>query len=335
MELKSRCRVNVAAKINIGLLVGEPRADGYHPVLGIMHPISLFDSIEITIAEGNNGIIVRGAFDCPPERTTVYKAAALFAQAADIHAGLQIHVDKQIPPQAGLGGGSADAAAVLSALNRVSGGPLDEGTLAGLARSIGADVPFFLKGGAAIAAGTGEILQPIQPRTDFGVLLIYPGFGVSTRWAYESLDRYCGDGTSGPLSDDGRRSGRDDDWRGCGFDGPARDLHASAWPSAGAIQAMFAGPVSGWRFQNSFSPMLCANYPVYVMLRDQMERSGAEYVSITGSGSCVYGIFPSPEEAESAKKRFLAKTRPKMSEKTLQSMALFAKRPLERTIYLE
>jgi len=311
MELKSRCRVNVAAKINIGLLVGAPRADGYHPVLGIMHPISLFDSIEIAVTEENSDIIVHGAFDCPPEQTTVYRAAALFAKAADIHAGLRIHVDKQIPAKAGLGGGSADAAGVLAALNHASGRPLDEGTLAGLGRSIGADVPFFLKGGAAIAAGTGEILQPVPPRTDFGILLIYPGFGVSTQWAYGSLDRY----------------------RGLG--GTTEDLRTDAWPSSDALRAMFAGPVSGWRFQNSFSPMLCANYPIYAALRDQMERSGAEYVSITGSGSCVYGIFASQEEAESAKKRFSAEAYPKISEKPSQSMALFVKRPLERTIYLE
>lgn len=309
------CKAKVAAKINIGLRVGQVRKDGYHPIYGIMQAISLFDCLDIRLLKDRRGISVHGQFDCPPQSTTVYKAAELFYRDTMLAPSVEIDVDKQIPAQGGLGGGSSDAAGTLIALNYLYGNILGEEQLLALARSIGADVSFFVEGGIAkepfgtcLVGGIGDIVEPIQSRHDFGIVLIYPGYGISTKWAYENLDAFR----------------RLKDWR-----------EETSKPSLKDTEGEFLGEIADWKFENSFQEMLMERFPLYEVLMEELKALGAEYVSITGSGSCVYGIFSSLEAAELAKARFLDGLNSRLGENTLQSMVLFAKRPLERTVYLE
>ena len=310
--MKGEIRVEAAAKINIGLEVGGPRPDGYHPILGIFQSVGISDELRCEAA-GGGGIAVEGRFDCAAESTTVYKAARLFLEATGLRAGIRFSVEKNIPVMAGLGGGSADAAAAIVALDRLLGTGLSPASMREIGRGVGADVPFFIPGGAAIVSGLGEMVKPIAPRLDLGILLAMPPFGVSTKWAYAELDSFR------------RRRG----------DSPPGASAARA-PAAGdaSLDAMFRGRVEDWTFANSFEPMLRERYPLYGELAGLLEREGALYSAITGSGACMYGVFPSFEAAQAAGERLEASRRSPEGPKTLSGMVLRAVKPLETSIFL-
>jgi len=309
--MKTELKVSAFAKINIGLEIGEPLLDGYHPILGIFHSVGISDILYCAMGEGSE-IRVEGAFDCPPEATTIYRAAQLFFEHFNIRGGFTVRVEKSIPVMAGLGGGSADAAAVLFALSRLYDAGLEDAELSALAAKIGADVPFFIKGGAAVVSGRGDIIEPITARGDFGILLVYPGFGVSTGWAYAALDGFR---------------------KGSGTCAATMDGHDTAMKKK-KLYSGFASDIKAWEFSNSFSPMLHSAFPVYDTLETMLKEAGAQYVSITGSGSCLYGIFRTMSEAREAKEKLQASLTKHNATKTLYGMALHAMKPLETSLLL-
>ncbi|HWR10869.1 MAG TPA: 4-(cytidine 5'-diphospho)-2-C-methyl-D-erythritol kinase [Rectinemataceae bacterium] len=311
--MKREIAIKASAKINIGLEVGEPRPDGYHPIVSIFHSVDIADRLVFS-KDASAGIRVEGAFDCPQEATTVYKAASLFMKRFGIEGGFNAVVEKGIPVMAGLGGGSADAAAALMALNMLYDTKMDTAGLAALGAKIGADVPFFLSGGAAVVSGIGDVIEPIPPRGDFAILLVEPAFGVSTRWAFAELDSM-------------RRAKRS----------PAP---ADAAPSeAEAVRkerliSVFQGSLEKWRFKNSFEEMLYSRFPVYGELERLIREAGAFHVSITGSGSCMYGVFASIDGARGAEAKMMASIGERNGAKTLCGMALHAIKPLETSLLL-
>ena len=158
------------AKINLYLSVKGKRSDGYHELDTVMQSISLYDEVSIELTEGEIAVTCdRG--ELAGEDNIAYKACRDFIASADIKIGARIHINKNIPVAAGLGGGSADAAAVLLLLNRMTGKPLSETKLSNIAAGLGADVPFFLVGGTAVAKGLGEIITPINTPTLHYVLV--------------------------------------------------------------------------------------------------------------------------------------------------------------------
>lgn len=171
------------AKVNLGLSVRSARADGYHELHSLMVPLAVGDDLSVAPAE-TLSLEVRGA-DLPgDERNLVYRAARAYLDAAQIPQGARITLHKALPIASGLGGGSSDAATTLMALARLYPARLD---LHALAQTLGADVPFFLLGRAAVAQGVGEILTPLPvPRTP--LVLVNPGVAVSARDAYHWLD---------------------------------------------------------------------------------------------------------------------------------------------------
>lgn len=332
-DMMVSCKAKAAAKINIGLQVGRPNVDGYHTIAGIMQAVSLFDFLQFSLMDKSSGIVVNGRFDCSVVETTIYRAAEQFYKAIGTNPQVRVDVEKNIPAKAGLGGGSSDAGATLVCLNYLYENILSEDQLLVLARSVGADVPFFVKGssnidgssGACVVGGIGDVLEPIASRTDLGILLVYPGFGIPTAWAYKNLDMY-------------RASGK------VGFGNISNGASAivdSANPIvlANPIVDTYQSNIRNWKydssFENSFQAMLEDEFPVYGILEDDLRKEGAEFVSISGSGSCLYGVFPSLASAEHAKAELLASLKSDLNQNTLQSISLFAKRPLERSIYLE
>ncbi|MFC3832177.1 MULTISPECIES: 4-(cytidine 5'-diphospho)-2-C-methyl-D-erythritol kinase [Deinococcus] len=171
------------AKVNLGLSVRAPRADGYHDLHTLMVPLATGDDLSVAPASTLT-LEVRGA-DLPTDsRNLVYRAARAYLDAAGTDQGARLILHKRLPVASGLGGGSSDAATTLMALARMYPAGLD---LHALARPLGADVPFFLLGRAAVAEGTGEILTPLPvPRTP--LVLVNPGVEVSARDAYHWLD---------------------------------------------------------------------------------------------------------------------------------------------------
>ena len=177
--------LSAPAKINLSLSILGRRPDGFHEIESLMVPLTLADTLTLEVS-AEAGI----AFTCsdatlPCDDTNlVVRAAHRFFEAAKMPPAVRIHLEKAIPHGAGLGGGSSDAATTLSGLNRLFGSPLTREALHALAAEIGSDVPFFLAGGAAVCRGRGEIVEPVAFPHQLPLLLIKPGFGVPTPWAY-------------------------------------------------------------------------------------------------------------------------------------------------------
>ena len=312
VSMKDEIAIKAYAKINIGLDIGPPRGDGFHPILGLFHSLDIADKLAFSRMKGE-GIVVEGEFDCPTESTTIYKAAELFLRKSGADGGLRVAIEKRIPVMGGLGGGSADAAATIMALDTLCETKLGSGELFAMAGAIGSDVPFFLTGGAAIVSGRGEIIEPIVPRTDIGILLVHPGFGVSTKWAYAALDSL--------RKKQACKGGRE-------------ELAVSSEDRKARLVATFRKHPDEWDFRNSFVEMLYAVYPVYAEVEAKLRESGAAYVSITGSGSCMYGIYASMGAAAEAEAMLISRDKGGNEEKTLYGMALHAIKPLETSLYL-
>lgn len=247
------------AKVNLTLDVLGRRADGYHELCSIMASVNLYDEITLSPAEGT-ALTWEGIVPAPPlERNTAYLAAEAFR--AQTGRACRIHINKRIPSRAGLGGGSADAAAILRGLQRLYGGMEDE-ALFSLGRSVGADVPFCLLGGCALAEGIGEKLRPLPPPT-LHLLLLKGQSGVSTPRLFRSL--------SLPL--------------------PHPD-------TAAALAALYGPPADlAPLLQNALEGPAIALCPEIGLLKSRLYKAGALCAFMTGSGAAVAGLFPTQEAA--------------------------------------
>ncbi len=176
------------AKINFTLPVLFRREDGYHEIDSLMHTISLHDTIEIEKANEMKLDICEG--EAPAGRENLmWRAAELFFEETKIRGVCAMRLYKKIPSEAGLGGGSADAAAVLRGLNCLCGAPLSADALSALGARLGADVPFCIMGGAARCRGIGEKLTPVTPWPHLSLLIVRPHTSVSTKAAYAEIDK--------------------------------------------------------------------------------------------------------------------------------------------------
>jgi len=287
-----KCTVKVPAKINLSLDVVGKRADGYHLLETVMQSIDLYDFITVALTDSpeseSGGIRItadRPTFPCD-SRNTCYKAAEQFLHAMKDIDGeeaeekttgipsssakrILIHIDKKIPQAAGLAGGSADAAAVMIALNKLYGFPFSNATLANIGAKVGADVPFCLAGGTILCTGIGEILEPLPPLDGNPIVLVKPNFGVSTLWVFGKLD----------LSHLGKR--------------PATDKVIQAIERQD-FQALFA------QTANVLESVTLPAYPVLVRIKDALLDAGAIGSLMSGSGPSVFGIFQTEELAETA-----------------------------------
>ncbi len=185
--MQKSLQLKAPAKLNLFLEVTGKRPDGFHALESVFQTISLYDDITISLRDSE-----RVDFSCRPESlqtpdNLAVKAAEAFFTATGLQAGVHISLEKGIPAQAGLGGGSSDAAAVLKGLNDLFDRPLDKSALLTLGASLGSDVPFFICGGTALVTGRGEFVEPVKADTPFDFLVFFPGFGVSTAEVYKNL----------------------------------------------------------------------------------------------------------------------------------------------------
>jgi 4-diphosphocytidyl-2-C-methyl-D-erythritol kinase len=174
------------AKINLYLHITGRRADGFHELETLMVPISLGDLLDIELIPAGIAFTCSDPSLSNAQDNLASMAARVFLEEFNLDAGVRIHLQKNVPVGAGLGGGSSDAAAVLLALRQLTGVKAEDAKLAGLAARLGSDVPFFIYGQPAICRGRGEIIEPITLRDSYQGLLVHPGFGVSTPWAYKT-----------------------------------------------------------------------------------------------------------------------------------------------------
>ena len=255
------------AKINLSLDITSRLDSGYHTLFTVMQSVTLRDDVLLKTGAGALTLSC-SAPDVPTDaRNTALKAAVLFCEAAGIAPDLHIHIEKRIPSQAGLGGGSADAAAVLRGMNLLYGAPLSEETLLELALQVGADVPFCLLGGTRLCLHLGEETSPLPALSAF-VVIAKPAEGVSTGPAFRRFDE--------------------------GF--PARR------PENGAVrEALERGDPHALKdcAHNVFEDL--SPLPVYGRVKRALYDNGAYFASLSGSGSAVFGLFDEESAANAAK----------------------------------
>ena len=180
------------AKINLHLDITGIEKDGYHSVNTVMQSISLFDTVTVTLTDGEFSAESDAAGVPTDEKNIAVRAAMLFMKEIKSDRGAFIKIDKRIPMEAGMAGGSADGAATLKALNSMLDTPMSTEALCVLARKLGADVPFCVVGGSAFADGRGDILHPFPSLPDCVIVAARGGEGVSTPWGYRLLDSVYG-----------------------------------------------------------------------------------------------------------------------------------------------
>lgn len=266
------------AKINLFLKVGERRDDGYHGIESVMQSLELSDELYFRRTSGEAGRInIRCNDPCVPtsEGNLIHAAIEAFDRHAGVigTGGVDVLLNKRIPIGAGLGGGSADAAATLLAMDYVYELEMPEETLMEIGARIGSDVPFCLKGGTAFATGRGEKIEPLEGLPPFQVVLAAATQETSTREVYERFDMLVADGT---VSSDGE------------LDSALRDM------LEGIEKHEFESVYPNMR--NSLEPATVAAEKVSEFKETAM-RSGAVAAMMTGSGSTVFALVSSMEKA--------------------------------------
>ena len=261
-------RIKAFAKINLGLEVVRKRPDGYHDILTLFQSISLADEVEFRPAPRGE-LLVRGDDPGVPwdESNLVHRAACLLRERTRAEAGAAIAVRKMIPSGKGLGGGSADAAMTLYGLNALWETGLDRPALAGLAKELGADVPYFLTGGLCLGRERGDVVEPLPDLPALPVVLALPSFPVLTADIYRAFPA--------ALTSEGRDSK--------------------------IVRFFEAQDKDFGRLENGLETVIFRSYPQLAELKSLFRDRGAALSLVSGSGSAVYGLFQDRERAEAAR----------------------------------
>lgn len=280
--------LEAGAKINLSLDVLSKRSDGYHEVAMIMQEIGLCDGVTIKRTGCIEGITLKvlGNTDIPEDkRNTAFKAAELVRTAYGIEEGIFIKIIKKIPCEAGMAGGSTDAAAVIKGINKLFDLKMTLGDMISIGKKVGADVPFCIMGKTAIAEGIGEILTPLPSFSAVNIVVAKPDFGVSTPLVYKSLD--AGNIKIHPNNEILIEAIKN------------KDINSLAQNMYNVLQ-----PVT-MRFHNEIQKLI-----------DILLKAGATGAMMSGSGPSVFGIFQNEEGAQKGydalknevKYRFITKT---------------------------
>lgn len=255
------------AKINLGLNVLYKRADGFHELESVFYPVNIFDSLEILDADELKFSVYGIEIPGDANDNLCIKAFNLLKAEFNI-SNVHIHLLKNIPFGAGLGGGSSDAALTLKMLNQKFDLNLSDAQLETYAAQLGSDCAFFIKNSAQLATGRGEILKPIDlDLNKKSFLLIKPNFGISTKEAYANIRTNDKNESIEQIVLD-----RVEDWQG--------------------------------RLKNDFEEALFPKYPVLAEIKNQLYEQSAIYAAMSGSGSTMFGIFENENTAQKAKAFF-------------------------------
>lgn len=260
------------AKINLGLDVLGRLPNGYHKVKMVMQTVGIFDELALEKAEGEITATTDSA-ELPMDRNNlIRRAAVLMQETYGIKEGVRIHLKKSIPIAAGMAGGSTDAAATILGMNRLFNLERPREELMRLSVSIGADVPYCILGGTALAEGIGEILTPLAPAPACHVLVAKPDISVSTKYVYEHLD------AAGEL-------------RHPDIDGMVTAIGNGSLP--GILE----------RLGNVLESVTVPAYPIIDAIKKRMLALGAAGSLMSGSGPTVFGIFPDEAAADHAREQ--------------------------------
>jgi 4-diphosphocytidyl-2-C-methyl-D-erythritol kinase len=272
-------KIDSPAKINLHLAVGAKRPDGFHAVESVFVPVSWCDHIDFQFSPRLEfSVAIAGMDDIPLEKNLMYRAACLFHEKTGMPFLLRIGIEKAIPQGAGLGGGSSNAAATLTMLNEAAGFPVSHKTLLDMAARLGSDIPFFIEGKPALVTGRGENLSPFELKKDLFFVLVKPAFDSGTAEAYRLLDaaRFSLRNSRNPLPTE-------------------------------TLVAVLENPPSQWPYRNDFQDVfLDDGHPhsaEYRRIFSDLRASDARFVSLSGSGSAVFGVYESENAADDAAAR--------------------------------
>ena len=258
------------AKVNIGLQVRDQREDGYHNIHTVFQELELHDLV--TLSKKRNGWNIKTNNPEIPldKRNTCIKAYLSIKKHTPAIGGVSIKLQKNITAGAGLGGGSSNAAAVLKGLNQLYNLNISDEELIIIAGTIGADVPFFIKGGTQIGDGIGEILTPINKPVRGFYLLVAPNIFISTTWAYKALKKHLKEDTDRPNF-------------------------------AHFLERKY---LSNTIFDNDFERIVVPTYPKIGEVKEGLLMLGARYASLSGCGSTVFGVYDDEAIAKQAESHF-------------------------------
>ncbi len=250
-----------SCKINLGLRITQKRADGFHALETVFFPISIKDALEIIIEPEtsaapitftSSGLAING----DPSDNLCFKAYEILKKDYPTIPNIKMHLHKTIPMGAGLGGGSSDGAFTLVALNQLFNLQIPEQALLDYALQLGSDCPFFIINTPAFATGRGEILKPINVNLDgYSIVIVNPGIAISTKLAFSLITPKVPDTN---------------------------------------MEAIICEPVTSWKEKliNDFEQPIFNSFPELANIKETLYQKGAVYASMTGTGSTVYGIFP-------------------------------------------
>jgi 4-diphosphocytidyl-2-C-methyl-D-erythritol kinase len=257
------------AKINLDLRVLGTRPDGYHDLRTVLQSLSLFDTVTVSARRGPLAVTCDEPDIPTDQRNLVWKAASLLHRVATGKSSaprdIAIDLRKRVPSEAGLGGGSSNAAMTLLALNKLWKLQLDPPTLTRIAARLGADVPYFLVGGTSLGLGRGDDIYPLADMPSIHVVILRPGFGVATADAYKWFDEEV------------RRAVKE----------PAPRAVPPGWPAWSAT------------LRNDLEVPVIRHHPAIGRIRQSLLDAGAAFAAMSGSGSAVFGLF---ERADAARR---------------------------------
>ncbi len=264
--------VRSPAKLNLHLEVQSKRDDGYHSIISIFQMIGLYDEIQCSSLKEKNICKIHGMPDIPTGDNSIQHAVDVFRRTTGITGGVSFNVRKVIPKQAGLGGGSSNAAVSLMLLNEVFCAGLSLKEIQKKSEEIGSDVPFFCNGPCALVTGRGENVRTISPRSGLWCLLVVPDLSIGTSYAYGEYDKWA--------------------------------TRNQSIEEKELVHRYTRTKPGNWGFFNSFESVLQAQYPVLIEIKAELIHQGSEYAALSGSGSSCFGIFRQKERAIQGLKAF-------------------------------
>ena len=263
--------INSYAKVNFYLKIGRKLNSGYHNIQSVMQKIELSDNISIEPLNEDKIIVECTNKELENESNLAYKAALLLKKKFKIREGVKIFIEKNIPIESGLGGGSGNAAATLVNLNKLWGLKLKEKKLTELASQIGSDVPFFIEENAALVEGIGDKIKRIKKSFCINIVLINPSFRVSAKWAYSAFDKQK----------------------------PRIKTNANIADLIKAIEKKDIKKIAE-NLHNDFETVITKKYKVINDIKANLLKNDALNATISGSGPTVFGVFNSIYEAREA-----------------------------------
>ena len=259
------------AKINVGLRITGQRDDGNHSIKTLYQTVNIYDEVKLNLND-EQGVTFNWQGERVPDGddNICSKAANSFFEFIGEEKGVNIELEKKLPVGSGLGGGSSDAACVIRGLNELLDAKLSINKMEDIASKLGADIPFFIRGGCQYAEGIGDELSPGELSEEWVLLLVVPDIHIDTSWAYEGIH---------PLS----------------LTRNINDVNLASFPHNGDAK-------NRKMFRNDFEPLVFSKYPEISDIKKSLLKSEAEFASLSGSGSAVYGLYETTEKAEKAMK---------------------------------